>query len=95
MRPGVLAEFEGVSAPSMTRILASLEQLAAIRRTPDADDGRAYQVEATASGRRLVEAGRAARLQGLQRRLEALSDADQAAIVASLPALERLASGET
>lgn len=94
MRLGALAEIEGVSAPSMTRIVTSLERLAAVRRTTDPVDGRAFLVQPTARGRRQVEAGRAARMQALRRRLDGLAPGDRTLVIAAVPALEALAARE-
>lgn len=92
LRAGALAEAEGISAPSMTRILASLEQLGHLRRTPDPDDGRAQLVAATDSGARLVTEGRSRRLVALARRMEGLDASTREQLLAALPALERLSA---
>ncbi len=89
-RLGTLAGIEGVSAPSMTRIVASLEDLGHVRRTPDPDDGRAAIVAATESGRDIVLAGREARMQALQLRVDKLSDEQRDRLAAALPVLEEL-----
>lgn len=90
MRLGELAELEGVSAASMSRIIASLEKLGLVRRDPDPDDRRAFQVGPTAEGRKVVEAGRAARMQALAARLEGLSAEQRADLRQALPVLEAL-----
>jgi DNA-binding MarR family transcriptional regulator len=91
MRLGRLAVIEGVSPPSMTRIVATLESQRHLRRTADPADGRAFLVEATASGRRLVVTGREARIASLSQRLSALPEADRQRLLDALPALEALA----
>ena len=78
----------------MTRIVASLERAALVRRTQDPADGRAYLVQATADGEGLVLAGRAARMVALRTRLEGLPPDQQAAVLAALPALEALSSDD-
>jgi DNA-binding MarR family transcriptional regulator len=90
MRLGELALIEGVSPPSMTRIVATLEAQGHLRRTSDPADGRAFLVEATASGKRLVATGREARITSLSQRLAALPDDDRQRLLAALPALEAL-----
>jgi DNA-binding MarR family transcriptional regulator len=90
MRTGELATVEGIAAPSMTRIVASLEQQGHVRRTTDPIDGRALVVAATASGRKLVLSGREARITELRKRLTALSDEDRLALEAAVPVLEAL-----
>jgi DNA-binding MarR family transcriptional regulator len=92
MRLGELAAAEAVSGPSMTRIVASLEGLGAVRRTCDPEDGRAALVQATPNGRRLVQAGRAARMTALRARLKALPADQQAQVLAAIPALEGLSA---
>jgi DNA-binding MarR family transcriptional regulator len=90
MRLGELAAVEGISPPSMTRIVANLEERGHVRRTADPIDGRALVVEATASGRALVTTGREARIRELRRRVAALSDEDRATLGAAIPVLETL-----
>jgi DNA-binding MarR family transcriptional regulator len=91
-RVGTLASVEGVSPPSMTRIVASLEQLGHVRRTPDPGDGRASVVEATDSGRRLVLAGRETMMSALRRRVDELPDPERRLLSEALPVLEALAA---
>lgn len=89
-RAGTLAETEGVTAPAMTRILNSLEELGYVERTPDPADGRAQLVAATPAGTGLVLQKRAVRLQALQDRLDRLSAAEREAVAGALAALEDL-----
>lgn len=63
-----LAAAEQVSAPTMTRLLQSLEAGGYVRRRRTRRDGRVVCVTATAKGRRALEHGRSARL----RRIESL-----------------------
>jgi DNA-binding MarR family transcriptional regulator len=93
-RLGSLAAVEGISPPSMTRIITSLEQLGLVRRVADPLDGRATIVEATASGQQVVLAGRAARMNAQRGRVEKLSAQQRRALYAALPALEALAAGD-
>jgi DNA-binding MarR family transcriptional regulator len=90
MRLGELAVIEGVSPPSMTRIVATLESQGHLRRTSDPADGRAFLVEATSSGRRLVVTGRETRIRSLSERLAALPDEQRRRLLDALPALEAL-----
>ena len=89
-RLGALAVAEGVSPPSMTRLVASLEKLGHVRRTPDPDDGRAALVEATPSGRQLVLAGRATRMEALRTLLDKLPADERELLREALPVLEHL-----
>jgi DNA-binding MarR family transcriptional regulator len=93
-RLGTLAAAEGISPPSMTRIVASLEDLGHVRRTPDPEDGRAALVEATPSGQQLVLAGREVRMNALRARVAALPDDQRALLAQALPVLESLAAPE-
>lgn len=89
-RLGALAEAEGVSPPTMTKIVTALEDLALVRRTTDPADGRASLVEVTEAGARLAATGKGEKLAALARRIADLDPADQAALEAALPALEQL-----
>lgn len=90
LRLGTLAEIEGVSAPAMTRIVTSLEDLGHVRRTPDPADRRAQLVAVTASGDELVSQGRSQRLRALEARLARLSAADRRRLLEAVAALEAL-----
>lgn len=93
-RLGDLAGREGVAAPTMTRIVAALEEGGLVSRRPDPVDGRAVVVEATKAGTALVQGESFARSSALRRRVGALSETDLAALVAALPVLESLARDE-
>jgi DNA-binding MarR family transcriptional regulator len=90
LRLGTLAEIEGVSAPAMTRIVTSLEDLGHVRRTPDPADRRAHLVAVTASGDELVSQGRSQRLRALEARLARLSAADRRRLLEAVAALAAL-----
>ena len=89
-RAGALAATEGVTAPAMTRILNSLEDLGYVVRRPDPADRRASVVAVTPRGRELVTSGRAVRMQVLADRLAALPEPERAALLEVLPVLEKL-----
>ena len=86
-----LADAEQVQPPTMTRIVRALEQAALVARRPHPDDGRQILLEATPSGRQLLEAGRARQTAALARRLDALPAADRADLARAVALLERLA----
>jgi DNA-binding MarR family transcriptional regulator len=90
MRVGDLAAFEGVRAPTMTRIVDLLVTEGDAERIPDAADGRACLVRATEAGSRAVLGARTARSGLLIERLRRLEPDAYAALVAALPALEAL-----
>ena len=85
-----LAQWEGVSAPSMTRTVAELEARGYVVRSPDPVDGRAVLIAAADAGTAAVLDARTTRAQLVAELLATLDEADAAAIVAALPALERL-----
>lgn len=89
---GALASAEGVSPPTMSRLLDALERDGLVRRGPHAEDARGVLVTATSKGRRTLQRGRAARLRGLTERLQALSADELAAVSGAAELIERLAS---
>ena len=90
LRLGQLAEEEGVSAPSLTRIVASLEAAKYVARVPDPDDGRAQRVTLTPAGEALIRSGQESRVSVLRRRVEALPAEQRERLEDALPALEAL-----
>ena len=73
---GALARAEQVTGPTMSKIVAGLERDRLISRSPDPDDGRATTIRATPSGRRLMERGRAQRVDRLAAELRRLPARD-------------------
>jgi DNA-binding MarR family transcriptional regulator len=90
MRQGDLAVREGVRPPTLTRIVAALDERGLVERRADPADGRAVLVAATAAGVDLVGGLRGARADELGRRVAALPADQRAALRAALPALEAL-----
>jgi DNA-binding MarR family transcriptional regulator len=68
-----LAKAEQVAGPTMSKIVAGLEQSGLVRRAPDPDDGRSIRLSATAAGTRLMERGRRQRVKQLSNELRQLS----------------------
>jgi DNA-binding MarR family transcriptional regulator len=93
MRAGDLAEAEALNPTLLSRVLGHLEELGLAARGPDPEDGRATIARPTPSGRRLVERLRARRAALLVEWLDDLAPGERAALLAALPALERLATG--
>ncbi|MCW2944650.1 MAG: MarR family transcriptional regulator [Actinoallomurus sp.] len=91
VRLGDLAGHEGVTAPTQSRLVASLENHGLLRRTPDTEDRRATLLVITAQGRRQLEQLRNERSAFLVERLGTLSAEQRTALVAALNALEALA----
>ena len=73
---GELAAAEGVRSATMTGIVNGLERDGLVRRRPHGRDRRAVQVEATASGRRLLGRARGRRIGLVASKLDDLSQAD-------------------
>ena len=72
-----LAATEQVRAPTMTRLVDSLERLGLVHRVAHEDDGRVQMVEATAAGKRLLQKGRARRVERLSKAVAQLSEEEQ------------------
>jgi DNA-binding MarR family transcriptional regulator len=76
----------------MTQLIARLQDAGLADRAADPADGRVVQVRITADGRALLARRRAARAERLAGLLAQLSEEEQAALAAALPAMETLAS---
>jgi DNA-binding MarR family transcriptional regulator len=95
LRLGDLAAREGVAPPTLTRMVAALEDAGHVTRRPDVHDRRAVLVSVTDAGARLVADTISARALVLRARLAALPEPDVRALLAALPALEQLVGDET
>jgi DNA-binding MarR family transcriptional regulator len=87
---GRLATIEQVTPPTITRIVARLEEDGLVTREADATDRRVSRVTATAEGRRRLEHGRQRRNAWLAQRLVRLSPEEKSDLAAALPVLEAL-----
>jgi DNA-binding MarR family transcriptional regulator len=90
MSPGELAEHEKVQPPSVTKMLARLEELGYVTRAPHPADRRQVVVTIAASGRALLDEDRRQRDAWIAQRLRALAPDEVAALRAALPVLEKL-----
>jgi len=90
MTPGELAEHEKVQPPSMTRVIAALEQRSLVMRAAHASDKRQVVLTVTDTGRDLVQQSRMLRDAWLARRLRELTPAQRAKLRAAAPILEKL-----
>nr|WP_179646391.1 MarR family transcriptional regulator [Spinactinospora alkalitolerans] len=90
MTPGALADHEKVQPPSMTRIIAALEERALVRRRKHPDDRRQQLVELTDEGSQLVRADRRRREAWLTLRLAELTPEEKATLRKAAEILERL-----
>ena len=87
---GALAAAEGVTPPTMTRLLAGMARDGLIERQAVAGDRRAVRVAATDAGRALLLEGRDRRVAALDRLLMTCSDADLATLKSATDILEAL-----
>jgi len=90
MTPTGLAEHEKVQPPSMTRVVAALEQGGLVTRTAHPHDRRQAVVAITPAGRALLQADRRQREAWLSRRLAELSQEDRRRLRAAADVLDRL-----
>jgi DNA-binding MarR family transcriptional regulator len=85
-----LAAAEGVTAPTMSRLVAAMERDGLATKTVDTADRRVVRVAPTARGRALLEAGRARRLQTLASDIRELSRHERAMLTQGTAILDRL-----
>jgi DNA-binding MarR family transcriptional regulator len=90
MTPGELAEHEKVQPPSMTRVIAVLEERNLVRRTPHPTDRRQAVLTVTEEGRALVQRVRRRKDAWLARHLTGLTAEERATLRAAVPILEKL-----
>jgi DNA-binding MarR family transcriptional regulator len=91
LTPRELAELERVAPPTMTRIIARLEERALIQRTPHPSDGRQVILAPSPAGRALLAEYGRARDEWLTLRLADLSTEDRDTLVRAAEILTRLA----
>ena len=80
LTPSELAARERIQRPTATRVLARLEELGLIARTPDPQDRRSSLVAVSATGSALLDELRTRKTAFLAERLEGL-DADERAVL--------------
>jgi DNA-binding MarR family transcriptional regulator len=85
-----LARREGVATPTMTRIVDALVRDGSVTRSPVASDRRQVLLAATDVGRRLLERGRARRIERLAGEIAALKPKQHKALERALDVLESL-----
>jgi DNA-binding MarR family transcriptional regulator len=90
MTPGELAEHEKVQPPSMTRVIAVLEERGLVRRAAHPTDRRQVILTVTQQGRDVVQLVRRRREAWLAQRLQELTDEERATLLAAAPILEKL-----
>ncbi|HSY82988.1 MAG TPA: MarR family transcriptional regulator [Gemmatimonadaceae bacterium] len=85
-----LAAAEGVTPPTMTRLVDGLEGDGLVVRRDDPTDGRAIRIRATAKGTKLLMNARAQRVAALTARVADLSPDDQALLGRAAEVMERI-----
>ena len=90
MTPGELAEHEKVQPPSMTRVIAVLEERGLVRREPHATDRRQVILTVTNEGRDVVQRVRRRREAWLAQRLQELTPGERQILRAAGPILEKI-----
>jgi DNA-binding MarR family transcriptional regulator len=91
LSPTALAVQERVQPPSMTRVIAILEERGLAIRVPHPSDGRQSVIEIAPAGLALLDEDRRRRTAWLARVLDGLDAQERAALLAAAPILERLA----
>jgi DNA-binding MarR family transcriptional regulator len=77
LTPRELADVERVQPPTMTKIVAKLEERGLVQRTPHPTDGRQVILAATEGGRAVLDQFERARNEWLANRLAALSEEER------------------
>ena len=90
MTPGELAEHEKVQPPSMTRVIAVLEERNLVQRAAHPTDRRQVVLTVTAEGRALVNRVRRRREAWLAQRLQELTPDQRQILQAAAPILEKI-----
>jgi DNA-binding MarR family transcriptional regulator len=91
LTPGELAAREGVQPPSMTRVIAALEEFGFVSRKPHPTDGRQAIVALTEEGRVFHDAEVSAREAWLDRRLAELDDEERELLGRAAEIIDRMA----
>jgi DNA-binding MarR family transcriptional regulator len=91
LTPGQLAAKESVQPPSMTRVIAALEELDYVERRPHPTDGRQAIVEVTDKGLAFVQESISAREAWLDRQLAELSGEERDALSRAAEIIDRMA----
>ena len=90
MSPTELAAHEKLQPPSMTKIVARLEELGLVDRAPHPEDRRQVVVSISPDGVALLDDDRRRKDAWIAQRLRSLSAEEVAALRAALPVLEKL-----
>jgi len=87
---GELSQVENVRPPTLTKVVAALEQMGLVERHIDPNDRRVSRVEVTKEGSALMARNRVRTDAYLAAKLASLPATDRAALVRAVELLERL-----
>jgi DNA-binding MarR family transcriptional regulator len=90
MTPRELADHEKVQPPSMTRVIAHLEERGLVARRPHPTDGRQVVLNATEAGAALLADERRRKEAWLARRLGELTDDEREILRRAAPVIDKL-----
>ncbi|WP_345437158.1 MarR family transcriptional regulator [Actinoallomurus vinaceus] len=90
LTPGELAEHEKVQPPSMTRVIAALEERGLLTRSPHPTDRRQVILSVTEEGEKLLKEERRRKEAWLAQRLAELTPEEREILRQAAPILERL-----
>ena len=90
LRLSELARREAVTPPTMSRVLAALDEAELLTRRPDPQDARSALVELSDRGRAMIHELRTERTAMLAERIDRLPPEHRDALERALPALEAL-----
>ncbi len=91
LSPRELADVERVQPPTMTKIVAKLEERGLVQRTPHPTDGRQVILAATEAGREVLGRSDRARDQWLAKRLAELSPEERETLRRAAEILQKVA----
>lgn len=91
LTPRELADVERVQPPTMTKIVAKLEERGLVRRTPHPTDGRQVILSATEGGQAVLDQFERVRDEWLARRLAELTESDRETLRQAAEILQQLA----
>lgn len=92
---GALADHERVAPPSITRVVAKLEEAGLVTREVDAVDRRVSRVTTTNAGEALLSQSRKRKNAWLAARIRELDAEQQAKLHAALDVLDAMTAGES
>ena len=90
LTPRELSDAERVQPPTMTKVLAKLEERGLIQRAPHPTDRRQVLLSSTAEGREVLLEQRRVKAEWLTGRLTGLSASDREVLVQAAEILERI-----